>query len=381
MSTSTPTTPRKTPFELPEPQCVPEPHQTLTSDQQTKYDEVLAAVKTWETLPTSSTSKTAEKTPLTPDEKLWLTRECLLRYLRATKWNVASATKRVQDTLIWRREYGVAGFTAEYISEENATGKQVLLGFDNDGRPCLYLLPNKQNTPNSPKQVQHLVYMLERTLDIAPPGQETLALLIDFRNSSAGSNPSVGTGRAVLSILQNHYPERLGRALITHLPWYVSAFLKMISPFIDPVTKTKIRYNEPLDDHIPPAQLMANAGGDVEFLYEHDVYWPAFNALADKRRAERKARWEKAGGLIGESEVYLWGGEEKSVGAKEEVAPVVNGDVKEQAGAGAVATGPVAGVEASLAKLDIKDEKKVYAEPANAGVVAGKEEVRPAAAA
>lgn len=58
--------------------------------------------------------------------------------------------------------------------------------------------------------------MLERTLDIAPPGQETLALLIDFRNSSSGSQPSVATGRQVLSILQNHYPERLGRALITH---------------------------------------------------------------------------------------------------------------------------------------------------------------------
>lgn len=64
--------------------------------------------------------------------------------------------------------------------------------------------------------MQHLVYMLERTLDIAPPGQESLALLIDFRNSSAGSQPSIATGREVLSILQNHYPERLGRALITH---------------------------------------------------------------------------------------------------------------------------------------------------------------------
>jgi hypothetical protein len=95
-------------------------------------------------------------------------------------------------------------------------GKQVALGYDNEGRPCLYLLPNKQNTKNSPKQVEHLVYMLERTLDISPPGQETLALLIDFRNSSAGSQPSIGTGRQVLNILQNHYPERLGRALITH---------------------------------------------------------------------------------------------------------------------------------------------------------------------
>ncbi|KAK7192012.1 hypothetical protein DPSP01_003883 [Paraphaeosphaeria sporulosa] len=284
----------------------------LTADQQKKYDELLATVKAWTTLPKAS-AKGAEEEALADPERMWLTRECLLRYLRATKWNLPNATQRLRDTVIWRREYGTDSFTADYISDENATGKQVALGYDNEGRPCLYLLPNKQNTKNSPKQVEHLVYMLERTLDISPPGQETLALLIDFRNSSAGSQPSIGTGRQVLSILQNHYPERLGRALITHLPWYVTTFLKLISPFIDPVTKTKMRYNEPLTDHIPASQLMKNAGGEVDFEYDHSVYWPALAKLAEERRRERTERWEKAGKVVGESEIYLWGGEEGSV--------------------------------------------------------------------
>jgi len=211
------------PFSTPTPETKPAPYATLTADQQIKYDELLAAAKSWTTLPTT-TLKGAEEAPLSDDEHLWLTRECLLRYLRASKWNLPQAIKRVQDTLVWRREYGTAGFTADYISEENATGKQVVLGFDNEGRPCLYLLPQNQNTKTNPKQVQHLVFMLERTLDIAPPGQETLALLIDFRNSSAGSQPNIATGRQVLSILQNHYPERLGRALITHRESHFSFF-------------------------------------------------------------------------------------------------------------------------------------------------------------
>jgi hypothetical protein len=205
----------KTPFEKPVAECKPAAPATLTPEQQKKYDDVLTAVKSWEALPKTS-AKGAETAPLDDEEKMWLTRECLLRYLRATKWHTQQAIKRIQESVVWRREYDLKKLTAEYISEENSTGKQVVFGFDNEGRPCLYLLPNKQNTKNSPKQIEHLVYMLERTLDIAPPGQETLALLIDFRNSSAGSNPSVGTGRAVLNILQNHYPERLGRALITH---------------------------------------------------------------------------------------------------------------------------------------------------------------------
>jgi hypothetical protein len=203
------------PFPHPAEGTHPATPPALTADQQPKYDEILATVKSWTELP-KSTAKGAEQEALSPAEQMWLTRECLLRYLRATKWNVAQSAKRLQETLVWRREYGTDRFTADYISEENATGKQVVLGYDNDGRPCLYLLPNKQNTKTGPKQVEHLVYMLERTLDITPPGQETLALLIDFRSSSSGSTPSIATARQVLSILQNHYPERLGRALITH---------------------------------------------------------------------------------------------------------------------------------------------------------------------
>lgn len=56
--------------------------------------------------------------------------------------------------------------------------------------------------------------MLERVIDLMVPGQETLSLLVNFKESSAGNNPSVGQGRQVLSILQTHYPERLGRALV-----------------------------------------------------------------------------------------------------------------------------------------------------------------------
>ena len=76
-----------------------------------------------------------------------------------------------------------------------------------------------------------------------------------------------------------------------------------------------MRYNEPLTEHIPSSQLMKNAGGEVDFEYDHAVYWPALAKLAEDRRRERTERWEKAGKLVGESEIYLWGGAEGSVGA------------------------------------------------------------------
>jgi hypothetical protein len=203
-----------TPFAEPAAGCIPAAPPALTADQQTKYDHILTEVKSWESLPT--TRAETETAPLSDDERIWLTRECLLRYLRATKWAVPPAIQRLRATLVWRREFGTERLTADYISEENAKGKQVQRGFDKEGRPCLYLLPQNQNTKPSQRQVEHLVYMLERTLDLHPPGQEGLALLIDFRNMGAGGTPSMTISKQVLDILQSHYPERLGRALLTH---------------------------------------------------------------------------------------------------------------------------------------------------------------------
>lgn len=211
--TSPPAGPVRTPFAHPLPSCKPDPRPELTADQASKYATVLAAVQAWETLPTT-TAKNAPKEPLSNDEKQWLTRECLLRYLRATNWATANALQRLQTTVVWRREYGVAKLTADYISPEMATGKETILGYDIAARPCMFLDPGRQNTKKSDHQIQALVFMLERVIDMMDPGQETMALLINFKNATSGGSPSVGQGRQTLTILQGHYPERLGRACV-----------------------------------------------------------------------------------------------------------------------------------------------------------------------
>ena len=97
------------------------------------------------------------------------------------------------------------------------------------------------------------------------------------------------------------------------VPWYVTYFFKVISPFIDPVTKTKMKFNEPLDQHIAATQLLKESGGKVDFIYDHAIYWPALATLCENRRKDYQARWEKAGKKIGEHEMYLRGGNGKSL--------------------------------------------------------------------
>ncbi|KAF5856460.1 hypothetical protein ETB97_007321 [Aspergillus alliaceus] len=304
------------PFPRPLESAKPPPPAELTSDQQEKYNSVLEAVSAWTTVPTTS-AKNAPKEPITDNERMFLTRECLLRYLRATKWNVPEAVTRLERTLTWRREYGVEKLTPEFISVENETGKQVILGYDIHARPCLYLLPSNQNTEKSDRQIQHLVFMLERIIDLMGPDQETLALIVNYSDTKSGQNASVGQAKQTLNFLQNHYPERMGRALVINMPFLIMGFFKLITPFIDPLTRQKLKFNEDLREHVPAAQLMKSMGGDVEFRYDHETYWPALNKLVEQRRAAYRERWIQGGKRIGEYENYLKTGITPSLSQRE----------------------------------------------------------------
>ncbi|KAB8257913.1 CRAL-TRIO domain-containing protein [Aspergillus pseudonomiae] len=304
------------PFPHPLDSAKPTPPAELTADQHEKYNSVLRAVSAWTTVPTTS-AKNAPTEPITDNERMFLTRECLLRYLRATKWNVSEAIARLERTLTWRREYGVEKLTADFISVENETGKQVLLGYDIHARPCLYLLPSNQNTEKSDRQIQHLVFMLERVIDLMPPDQETLALIVNYNETKSGQNASVGQAKQTLNFLQNHYPERMGRALVINMPFMIMGFFKLITPFIDPLTRQKLKFNEDLCQHVPAAHLMKSMGGDVEFRYDHAAYWPTLNQLADHRRAAYRERWVQGGKRIGEYENYLKTGSTPSLAQRE----------------------------------------------------------------
>ena len=105
----------------------------------------------------------------------------------------------------------------------------------------------------------------------------------------------------VLHILQTHYPERLGRALITHMPWMLNAFFKLITPFIDPVTKDKIRFNPKViqDGLFTEDIVWKSFGGKIDFKYEHEVYWPHFIEYTSERKNKLLESWRALGGKVG----------------------------------------------------------------------------------
>ncbi|KAF8531247.1 CRAL-TRIO domain-containing protein [Gautieria morchelliformis] len=207
-------------------------------------------------------------------EDRWLTwPDCCGRYMRAAKWKLEEAKRRIKGTLEWRREFKPDLIKPEDVRIESVTGKIVINGFDVDGRPIIYMRPGNENTTPSPRQIQHLVFCLERAIEFMPPGQDSLVIVVDYQSATLRTNPSIGTARKVLNILQQHYVERLGRAIVVNLPILLSFFYKGISPFLDPVTKDKMRFNPELSSLIPQEQLDAQFGGDNEYEFEADSYW------------------------------------------------------------------------------------------------------------
>ncbi|KAJ7573471.1 CRAL-TRIO domain-containing protein, partial [Mycena floridula] len=215
-----------------------------------------------------------ESDPYHKWELRWLEKpDTIPRYMRASKWNPADAEKRITATMEWRRDFKPDLIPPDEVRIESETGKIVLNGFDNEGRPILYMRPGLENTETSPRQVRHLVWCLERAKDLMPSGQESLVILIDYKSTTLRTNPSLSVARKVLNILQQHYVETLGRALIVNLPMLLNFFYKGISPFLDPVTRDKMRFNPNLLELIPASHLDAAFGGDFVYEFEPTSYW------------------------------------------------------------------------------------------------------------
>lgn len=304
----------------------PPQEQKLSSEQEKMYLAVLSHFRNPE-LKIACVEKPKgdaenEKEPLSEYEKAWLTRECMLRYLKATKWVQKEAIQRIEGSIAWRREFGISHMGEENgdelksddVAVENESGKQVVLGYENDARPILYLKPGRQNTKTSRRQVQHLVFMLERVIDFMPMGQGSLALLIDFKDypdvpkvQGNSKIPPIGVGKEVLHILQTHYPERLGKALLTNIPWLAWTFLKLIHPFIDPMTREKLVFDQPFPNYVPVDQLDKTYDGHLDFTYKQEIYWPALIKDSQEKREHYLKRFQKFGGVIGLSELDLRG--------------------------------------------------------------------------
>lgn len=292
----------------------------LNDQEETQYNIVLKYLQSEELnlVVGSSTveASDASVSQLRESEKLWLTKECITRFLRATKWDAKCAIERLTKTIMWRREIGctLAGTLINYetIAKENEDGRLIFLGYDRKRQLVCLLKYRSNSTLPTFVQLQQIIWFLEVSSILSPQGSEKVTVLVDF-NPEYNSSESISFKeflplsftKQVINILQDNYPELLERAVIENVPAFVWPFLKLIHPLIDPSTRKKLIFEEPFENYVEADQLEQRHNGRVVFDYDVDIYWPHLKNVIEERRRHQLKRFQELGGVVGLSEYDL----------------------------------------------------------------------------
>ncbi|KAK9808942.1 hypothetical protein WJX72_006723 [[Myrmecia] bisecta] len=171
----------------------------------------------------------------------------LARWLRAEKNNVDRAAARLLKHAEWRAEFVPNGSIAKAeVERELASQKSFLQGTDKHGRPVIVMLAKRhlRAVRDVEETKRFICYVLDATInrmDHKLNQSGTLTSIFDLRGFGM-DNYDFATLRNVFDLLQYHYPERLGMLYMYEAGVVFQGLWKLVSPFVDPVTKAKVRF-------------------------------------------------------------------------------------------------------------------------------------------
>jgi hypothetical protein len=133
---------------------------------------------------------------------------------------------------------------------------------------------------------------------------EKMISVNNFSNLSYSPDlDSIKFAIAALTCDQDNFPERLQTVYAINCPWYATALYAMISPFMDDVTKTKIRilgtdYYETLLEEISADNIPVELGGNMETTWA----WPFSETSGCSPDQIEMYRYAPAGDVAEESD-------------------------------------------------------------------------------
>ncbi|KAK4735791.1 hypothetical protein R3W88_010052 [Solanum pinnatisectum] len=202
------------------------------------------------------------------------------RFLRARDLDVDKASTMLLKYLKWKKSFVPNGYISPTeIPNEIAHNKMFLQGVDKLGRPIAVVfggrhIPNKQGGLEEFKRF--VVLALDKLCSRTSPGREKFVVIGDLQGFGYSSS-DVRAYLGALSILQDCYPERLGKLIVVHVPYIFWTMWKLVYPFIDNNTKKKItfvenkRLTETLLQDIDESQLPDIYGGKMPLVPIHEA--------------------------------------------------------------------------------------------------------------
>ncbi|CAI9775251.1 unnamed protein product [Fraxinus pennsylvanica] len=171
----------------------------------------------------------------------------ICRFLRARDLDPEKASSMFLKYLNWRKE------------------------FVPNGSPIVIALSGRHKPTSVEEFKRFVTYTLDKVCSRMPSGHEKFTAIADLEGWGY-SNSDIRGYVAALSILQDCYPERLGKLFIIHVPYIFMTAWKAFYPFIDKNTKKKITFveNKKLEltllQHIDESQLPERYGGKLQLV-------------------------------------------------------------------------------------------------------------------
>jgi len=197
--------------------------------------------------------------------------------LRARDFNVNVALKLLTETISWRANFqgiGVDAIKEETIQNELKSGKAFQCGVDKSGRPVVYVrvrFHKRRQTDQSEFQ-RYLVFLMEqsRVLKVLHGPTESATVVFDMRDFSM-ENMDYSFTKFLVDVTTTRYPETLGAGLVVDSPVIFWACWKIIKPWLDQRTVSKIHFiaSNELPNWIEKDQLIKDFGGKSSFEYRY----------------------------------------------------------------------------------------------------------------
>ncbi|CAI8619288.1 unnamed protein product [Vicia faba] len=201
------------------------------------------------------------------------------RFLRARDLDVEKASTMFLKYLKWRHSFVPNGsISLSQVPNEIADDKVFVQGRDKIGRPIFVVFGGKhfQKKNGLEEFKRFVVYVLDKLCASMVHGQEKFVGIAELKGWGY-SNSDVRGYISALSILQDYYPERLGKFFILHAPYIFMKVWKMVYPFIDNKTRKKIVFVEnkkvksTLVEEIDENQLPEIYGGNLQLVAIQDI--------------------------------------------------------------------------------------------------------------
>ncbi|KAL0963615.1 hypothetical protein UPYG_G00308640 [Umbra pygmaea] len=192
-------------------------------------------------------------------------------YLTWRQFSLEDTLKMIDESLLWRKEFGLNDITESSIPKWMfETGAVFLHGYDKEGNK-LFWFKVKLHTKDAKTimdKKKYVAFWLERYAK-REPGMP-LTVVFDMADSGIG-NIDMDFVKYIINCFKVYYPRFLSKMIIVDMPWIMTAAWRIVKTWLGPEAISKLKFvsRTDLQTFIGTEYLPPHMGGTDPFKYSY----------------------------------------------------------------------------------------------------------------